>query len=78
VKMFWVAPAHRGERGDFGDFFTSHSNGTNEVIDTRSTFCYSFPCLPLTSPALLPLSLFLFLSLPQQLFSLQIVTHSFL
>jgi hypothetical protein len=45
-----VAHACRDERWDFGDFSTAHSNGTNKVIDTQGTFCYSFPCLPGSNP----------------------------
>ncbi len=32
--------------GDFGDFSTLHSNGTNKVIDTHGTSCYAPPCIP--------------------------------
>jgi len=41
-----VADAHRGERWDYGDFSTAHSNGTNKVIDTPYILCYSAPRIP--------------------------------
>jgi hypothetical protein len=91
-RRFWLAPARRGERGDFGDFSTAHSNGTNKVIDTQGTFCYSLPCIPkLTlaepTPTGTPLShstpflsmvsaLFCAMELTQP-FSFQSIPHSF-
>jgi hypothetical protein len=37
--------------GIFQTLFHIHSNGTNKVIETQGIFCYSFPCLPITSRA---------------------------
>jgi hypothetical protein len=37
-------------------FSTDRSNGTNKVIDTQGTFCYSFPCLFTLSLEVLALS----------------------
>jgi hypothetical protein len=36
-----ISEALRCVRGDFGDFSTPHSNGTNKVIDTACTFLLS-------------------------------------
>jgi hypothetical protein len=45
-RRFWAAQCPPWRAWGFGGISTSRSNGTNKVIDTPCTSCYSFPCIP--------------------------------